>query len=147
MRNNQTPVPPDISREAERQVKRMAREYHFAKLRVRAYPNRRPTLIKQLQVTMDEYDTTGSIQYDEELAKKMHPKDQAFISQYVEDMYLIFVLEKGIATIQDETTRHIAEDTLLNGKRCKDLEKKYGIRERAIRQKKREAIRLLSLMI
>lgn len=102
--------------------------------------------MKQLQVTLDEYDICGIVRYDEEGGKKVHPDDLSFVTQYVEDMYLIFILEHGIAAIQDETTRRIAEDTLLKRKRCKDLELKYGIQERMIRRRKNEAIRFLSLL-
>lgn len=134
------------SREDMKRIRAMAREYAGAKVRAKLYPRKRPTLMKQLQVKMDEYDTTGLVRYDEEAGKQVHPDDLAYVMRYVSDMYLIFILEHGIASIQDETTRHIAEDTLLRGKRCKELEQKYGIHECMIRRRKHEAIRFLSLL-
>ena len=124
----------------------MAREYQAAKIRAKIYPRKRPTLMKQLQVSMDEYDATGTVHINEEMLLKIHPDDQVYIMQYIHDMHLIYFLEHGVAAIEDEKTRQIAEDTLLNGKRCKDLEQKYGIRECMIRRRKNEAIRFLSTL-
>ena len=146
MEQNNQIVPPKTTKDDMKRIREMVKEYTGAKIRVKLYPRKRATLMKQLQVTMDEYDTTGIVRYDEESGKQVHPDDLAYITRYVSDMYLIFILEHGIAAIQDEVTRHIAEDTLLNGKRCKDLELKYGIRECMIRRRKNDAIRFLSLL-
>lgn len=137
---------PLVTKEDLKKIRKMVREYPGAKMRVKRYPQKRPTLMKQLQVTLDVYDTTGIVLYDEERGKRIHPDDLAYITRYVDDMYLIHVLEHGIAAIQDETTRHIAEDTLLNRKPCKDLRMKYGIGERAIRGRKLNAIRFLAML-
>ena len=139
-------IPFEITKEHKKRVKEMAREYQAAKIRVNIYPRKRPTLMKQLQVSTDEYDETGVVHFDEEMLQKIHPDDQAFIAQYVFDMLLIYNLEHGVAAIWDEKTRHIAEDTLLKGKRCKDLEQKYGIKECMIRRRKDDAIRFLSFL-
>lgn len=146
MKQNNQIVPPKATKDDMKRIREMVKEYTGAKIRVKLYPRKRPTLMRQLQVTMDEYDTTGIVRYDEESGKQVHPDDLAYVTRYVSDMYLIFILEHGIAAIQDDVTRHIAEDTLLNGKRCKDLELKYGIRECMIRRRKNDAIRFLSLL-
>ncbi len=130
-----------------KQVIKMVKDYPYAKMRAERYPKKRPVFMKELQVTMDEYDTTGLVTYNENLWEKIHPDDQAYITQYVSDMYLIFIMEHGIAMIENDITRKIAEDTLLKGKRCKDLEQKYGISGRAISERKREAIQYLSNLI
>ena len=57
---------PEYNKEGMQTIKKMAREYKDAKTRVMVYPKRRPTLMKQLQVKLEDYDGCGLIEYDEE---------------------------------------------------------------------------------
>ena len=138
---------PEDHKEGIRRIKDMAKKYKDAKTRVMVYPKKRPTLMKQLRVSLDEYGSCGVVGYDEELFKQMPLEDQDYIRQYVADMELIFVLEKGIAAISNEKTRMIAEDTLLKGKSCKELETKYGMKGHTICVRRSHAIKELSLLL
>ena len=55
-------------------------------------------------------------------------------------MMTVWVLEHGVASITDDRTRAIAEDTLLRGRSCSALERKYGMTSRGLRKHKRLAI-------
>ena len=138
---------PEYNKEGMQTIKKMAREYKDAKTRVMVYPKKRPTLMKQLQVKLEDYDGCGLIEYDEEKFREIPLEDQDYILQYAADLQLIFVLEKVIAAISNEKTRMIAEDTLLRGKSCKELVGKYGLKEVSIRNRRMYALRTLSLLV
>ena len=142
-----TGEPQKPSKEAMQTIRDMAREYKDAKSRVMFYPKKRPTLMKQVGVRLDDCDGCGLIEYDLEKFRGIPLEDQEYILRYAADLELIFVLEKGIAAISNEKTRMIAEDTLLRGKRCKELERKYGLKEDSIRKRRREALRTMSLYV
>ena len=128
-------------------VQFMSKNYEGAKLRCVVYPRKRPSFMKQMGVSLKDYDATGFIDYNRELVMKIDADDANYIEQYAEDMHTVWVLEHGIAAIQDENTRAIAEDTLLKGKSCAELEKKYGIKACAIRRRKRRAVEFISTLV
>ena len=139
-------MPPEENKDAMKKIRLMSKQYEETKSRVDFFIRKRPTFMKELKISLEEYDRNGTILYDEEKVKQIHPDDQAMLRRFIEDMNLVFVLEYGISMIPDEMTRHIAEDTLLKRKRCKELENKYGIKECAIRRRKHDAIHFLSLL-
>ena len=142
-----TGEPQKPSKEAMQTIRDMAREYKDAKSRVMFYPKKRPTLMKQVGVRLDDCDGCGLIEYDLEKFREIPLEDQEYILRYAADLELIFVLEKGIAAISNEKTRMIAEDTLLKGKSCKELETKYGMKEHTICVRRSHAIKELSLLL
>ncbi len=139
-------VRPVASDDAVCEVKKMLRirkgisEYQKAKDRCYIMPRKRPTLMRKLKLNLSRYEKTGSIEYDRDLAALIHKDDRNFIETYERSMYVVWLLEHGVASIRDERTRAIAEDTLLKEKRVQDLPGKYGIGAHAIWMRKREAI-------
>ncbi len=145
-RGRPTKERPVASDTAVCEVKKMLRirkgrsEYQKAKDRCYIMPRKRPTLMRKLKLNLTEYERTGRIEYDRDLASRIHRDDRSIIETYERSMYVVWLLEHGVASIRDERTRAIAEDTLLKGKKCAELEKKYGISDRGIRKQKHQAI-------
>ncbi len=137
---------PVVSDSAVCAVKQMLRtregksDYQIAKDRCYIMPRKRPTLMRKLKLNLSRYEETGNIEYDRDLAALIHKDDRNFIETYERSMYVVWLLEHGVASIRDERTRAIAKDTLLKGKRVQDLPGKYGIGAHAIWMRKREAI-------
>ena len=134
---------PEPSKEALLAVKDIlssAQGYKGAKGRIEYTQKHRPSLLKRLKVDLKQYKSDGLIEYDQNLASKIHPDDQKVIKQYREDMRTVWIIECGIEAIPDKHTREIAYDTLLRGIACVKLTGKYGITDRAIRKQKRVAI-------
>lgn len=122
-------------------------DYIGAKLRVKRYPKRRPTFFKQMKINLDNYAETGFVDYDEDLVKQLDPDDALFLMEYVEDMFNVWIVEHVIADARSEITKQIAEDTIFHGKKCSDLEKKYGLKTRAIQARKRSIIETIADII
>lgn len=130
-----------------KEAKYICDDYIGAKLRVKRYPKRRPTFFKQMKVNLDNYAETGIVDYDEELAKRLDPDDISFLLEYVEDMLNVWLVEHAIDATRSEITKQIAEDTIFYGKKCSDLETKYGLKARAIQARKRTIIEIIAEII
>lgn len=130
-----------------KEAKYICDDYIGAKLRVKRYPKRRPTFFKQMKVNLDNYAETGIVDYDEELAKRLDPDDISFLLEYVEDMLNVWLVEHAIDATRSKITKQIAEDTIFYGKKCSDLETKYGLKARAIQARKRTIIEIIAEII
>ena len=130
-----------------KEAKHICDNYIGEKLRVKRYPKRRPTFFRQMKVNLDHYAETGIVDYDEELAKQLDPDDAFFLQGYVEDMFHVWIVEHVIASARSEVTRQIAEDTIFRGKKCSDLEAKYGLKTRAIQARRRTIFEQIAEMI
>ncbi len=128
-------------------AKMMAKEYKGAKVRIELYPKKRPTFMKQMEICLDEYDETGVVKYCGELESHLCASDVRFLHQYVKDMMTVWTVEKAVGTLSDKMTRQIAVDTIYHGVKCKELQEKYGMKERAIQTRKAEAIREIARLI
>ena len=53
----------------------MFKEYPGAKLRVVAYPKKRPTFMKQMGIDLSEYQECGIVHYDTKLASRLDLDD------------------------------------------------------------------------
>lgn len=131
------------SEEAVKAVKQMLKgneAFLTARNRCMLLQRKRPTMMRKLNLNTDAYEETGRIEYNRELASRIHPDDRKYMELYEQSMITVWVLEHGVASITDERTRAIAEDTLLKGKSCASLEGKYGMTSRGLRKQKRQAI-------
>lgn len=134
---------PAVSDEAVKAVKQMLKgkePFNDARARCMLMPKKRPTMMRKLGLNTDAYNATGKIEYNRELTSRIHPDDRKYMELYEWSMMTVWVLEHGVASITDERTRAVAEDTLLKGKSCSALEKKYGMTSRGLRKQKRQAI-------
>ena len=131
---------PEVSEEALRQVKALVKTYGDTKQKCLLIPRKRRSLFTLMQVTTENYDQIGRIEYNREAVERIHPEDRKVIKNYEQRMHDIWILEHGVAAIPDDRTRAIAEDTLLKGKTCVELEQKYGMTARGIRKRKRSAL-------
>ena len=100
-----------------------------------------------MKVNLDNYAETGIVDYDEELAKRLDPDDISFLLEYVEDMLNVWLVEHAIDATRSKITKQIAEDTIFYGKKCSDLETKYGLKARAIQARKRTIIEIIAEII
>ena len=145
-RGRQAKECPSVSKEAVRIIKQMLKKkdgkggYQVAKERCLVLPKIRPTMMRKLKMDTEMYEATGKIEYNRDLASRIHKDDRDFIEAYERSMYTVWLLEHGVASIADDRTRAIAEDTLLKGKSCAALGQKYGMTDRGIRKHKRRAI-------
>ena len=122
-----------------KEAKHICDNYIGEKLRVKRYPKRRPTFFRQMKVNLDHYAETGIVDYDEELAKQLDPDDAFFPRGYVEDMFHVWIVEHVIASARSGVTRQIARKIRYSaGKKCSDLEAKYGLKTRAIQARRRD---------
>ena len=138
---------PSVSDEAVKAVKEMAKSYKKAKAMCAFVPMKRMTLFSIMEVSTEDYEATGHIDYRRDAAERIHPDDKKVITTYEEKMRNIWLLEHGVAAIADERTRAIAEDTLLEGLSPKCLVKKYGISVQAVRARKREGVRWVAAFV
>ena len=116
---------PKVPPEAVTAVKIMVKTQHGyegAKKRSEYYPLKRPSLMRRLKVDTNDYESTGKIEYDRELVKRIHENDQRYIRQYERDMELIWIIEHGVSSIPDERTRRIAECDQIHRKNLYGLE-------------------------
>ena len=100
--------------------------------------------MRRLKVDTNDYESTGKIEYDRELVKRIHENDQRYIRQYERDMELIWIIEHGVSSIPDERTRRIAEDTILKNKPVMQLLKKYSLSRSQMFWEKQNAIRYIA---
>ena len=138
---------PKVPPEAVTAVKIMVKTQHGyegAKKRSEYYPLKRPSLMRRLKVDTNDYESTGKIEYDRELVKRIHENDQRYIRQYERDMELIWIIEHGVSSIPDERTRRIAEDTILKNKPVMQLLKKYSLSRSQMFWEKQNAIRYIA---
>ena len=138
---------PEVLLEAVREVRSLIKTqngYEGAKKRSEYYPLKRPSLMRRLKVDTNDYESTGKIEYDRELVKRIHENDQRYIRQYERDMELIWIIEHGVSSIPDERTRRIAEDTILKNKPVMQLLKKYSLSRSQMFWEKQNAIRYIA---
>ena len=128
-------------------VRDMARNFADAKVRCVLYPQKRPSFMKQMKVSLKDYEATGFIDYDTELAKQIHPDDADYIEQYAEDMRTVWVIEHGLSLIRNPKTRAIAEDTLIKGQSCDELVEKYGMNRSSIYRRKADAMNTIARIV
>lgn len=137
-RGRPSKIIPEVSSETINAVKDIAKSYQKEKNICAFIPQKRKSLFSRMQVSTEQYEATGCIDYDREAVERIHPEDRKVIKNYEEKMNNIWLLEHGVAAITDDRTREIAEDTLLRGKRAEDMIKKYNIgRMTAFREKRR----------
>ena len=134
----------EYRKERMREAKYMVQDYVGAKLRVKRYPLKRPTFFKQMSISLDNYENTGFIDYDTELEKHLQTEDAIVLHEYINDMLTVWLVERIIASTDNEITKQIAEDTIIKGKKCSDLEEKYGLKTRAIQARKRSVIKRIA---
>lgn len=144
MKRTDRPDSPNRSDDSIKAAKMMAKEYKGARARCELYPQKRPTFMKQMKVNLDDYADTGVVKYCGELESHLCASDVRFLHQYVNDMMTVWTVEKAMETLSDEMTRRIAVDTIYHGVKCKELQTKYGLKERAIQARKAEAIRAIA---
>lgn len=130
-------------------VKRMARAYAsgYDCAYAHYFCANRPLLLQRVQADDRDIGQTGRFRYNEEILEKLPKEDRVAFERYVRAREEMHFLEQGVAAIEDERTREIAEDTLLEGIRCVDLEEKYGMTERGIRKRKHRALEMLALRL
>lgn len=110
-------------------------------------PKRRRSLFRRLNIHTTEYEETGDVSYDREVVDRIPERDRKVVLRYADAMKKVWILEHGIASIKDDRTRSIAEDSLLKGERAEDLARKYGIgRMTAFREKKRAIYHVADFM-
>jgi len=128
-------------------VKRMARAYAsgYDCAYAHYFCRNRPLLLQRVQTDDRDIGQTGRIRYSKEILEKLPKEDRVAFDRYVRAREEMHFLEQGVAGIEDERTREIAEDTLLEGIRCADLTEKYGMTERGIRKRKHRALETLAL--
>ena len=134
------PVASDKAVKAVKQMLKGKEAFNTARARCMLMPKKRPTMMRKLNLNTDAYDATGKIEYNRELASRVHPDDRKYMELYERSMMTVWILEQGVASITDDRTRAIAEDTLLRDKPCSALEVKYGMTSRGLRKQKRWAI-------
>lgn len=138
---------PAASDESVRAIKRMLRgkeAFKDAKARCMLLPKKRPTMMRKLNLNTEAYDVTGRIEYDRELTSRIHPDDRKYMELYENSMRTVWILEHGVASITDERTRAIAEDTLLKGIPVMKLLDKYKLGRTQIFWEKENAIRFVA---
>lgn len=142
--------PLTVSQESINEVKQMLKgksAYSDARNRCEILPEKRPTLMRKLKVNTDCYEADGRIEYDRELASRIHKDDRDYIELYEQSMRTVWILEHGVASIPSKRTRAIAEDTLLKGQRTEDMMHKYGIGRRSAFMERNIAIRHIASFI
>ena len=75
---------PKVPPEAITAVKIMVKTQHGyegAKKRSEYYPLKRPSLMRRLKVDTNDYESTGKIEYDRELVKRIHENDQRSLNR------------------------------------------------------------------
>ena len=131
---------PKVADDAVYYIRGIVKEYRELRDFCGWIPKRRQSLFRRLNIHTTEYEETGDISYDREVVDRIPERDRKVVLSYADAMKKVWILEHGIASIKDDRTRSIAEDTLLKGKRVEDLAREYGISGRAVWQRKRESI-------
>lgn len=121
---------PEVSDTVIRRVKKIIKKYPADKKYCEWIPEKRKNLFYLMDVCTDRYEETGAISYNRKAIEKIHPDDQQIIRTYEKRMQDIWLLEHGVASIPDDRTRAIAEDTLIEGRRTEDMMQEYGISRR-----------------
>ena len=137
----------DVSREAIRAVREIVKEYPRLKLVCEVVPKKRASLFAGMNVSTEHYEATGRIDYNREVIDRIPATDKAVITGYELNMWKIWILEHGVASITDERTRAIADDTLLRGKPVMQLLNKYGIGRRQLFWEKKNAVKAVAVFI
>ena len=138
---------PIVSDEAVKAVKEIAKSYKKSKAVCAYIPMKRKTLFRIMAVSTENYEATGCIDYRRDAAERIHPDDKRVITNYEERMRGIWLLEHGVAAIQDERTRAIAKDTLVDGERAEAMIEKYGISRMTAFREKNRAIKYVAAFI
>ena len=129
----------NVLKKSGAEVRKIAKEYSSGELRgmVRYIQEERPRLLKKAGIL-------DNLSYNRARVSLMPEKDQMLIADYITARKKICFLNQAVSGIPEEQLRDIAEDTLLKGKRCIDLEEKYELPERTLRWKKRRALEYMS---
>lgn len=139
-RGRPTKVPLAAEPSAVGKVKQMVKDYSDAKLRSRYFENRRQSLIRRAKVDLQRSEEQGLVIYDRDEVSDWPEKDKAVMQQYITDKQVVLCIEKGIASIEDEKTRRVASETLLEGRSCESLIGTLGMERRMLFYRKRRAI-------
>lgn len=132
---------PEVSDTVIRRVKKIIKEYLAEKEYCERIPQTRKNLFYLMDVCTDRYEETGIVSYNREAIEKICLNDQQIIRTYEKRMQDIWLLEHGVASIPDDRTRAIAEDTLIKGQRTEDMIQEYGISRRTAFIERNRAIR------
>lgn len=135
-----------IPMEKTREARQMLKEYAGARLRIEAYPRKRPTLLKQLKVDLSDYKEHGIVRFDHRLARRLDADDWFFFEQYLTDLNNVWLIDQVLEG-EDEVTKEIARDAFVNRKTSAELAVKYGLKERTIRWHKAKTVRRLAGML
>lgn len=137
-RGRPTKVPLAAEPSAVGKVKQMVKDYSDAKLRSRYFENRRQSLIRRAKVDLQRSEEQGLVIYDRDEVSDWPEKDKAVMQQYITDKQVVLCIEKGIASIEDEKTRRVASETLLEGRSVDEIARELHIpRATAFREKAR----------
>ena len=144
---------PEVSGEAVRAVRQMLKKkggkngYQAAKEKCLILPKARPTLMRKLKLNTERYEATGRIDYNRDLASRVHKDDRDYIESYEKSMYTVWLLEHGVASITDERTRAIAVDTLLKGIPVMKMLNKYQLGRTQVFWEKENAIKFVAMLL
>jgi len=140
-------VPPGVDVEMARRVKRMAKDYGDAKMRVRYYEKIRRSLLERAGVDLPLCEQNGTVVYDGEEVQNFPAKDKAAVNQYLTDKQTVLWVEKGVASIAGIPTREIAQKTILEGKRCEEISSETGIPRATVFREKGRALQWIAFYI
>ena len=130
-----------------KRAQRMFKEYPGAKLRVVAYPKKRPTFMKQMGIDLSEYLECGIVHYDTKLASRLDLDDWFYLHQYLDDMETVWFVDCCIDLMNSSLTKSIVDGAVRKEMSNTELEKKYGLKERSIRYHKEKAARYLAELL
>lgn len=116
-----------------KRAKQMIKDYLGAKFRVELYPHKRPTFMKQMKIDLSDYESSGVVHYDTNLASRLDIDDWFFLSQYINDMEAIWFVDHGIDIQRNEVTKLIGDKVIREGKDNLEMEKLCGLQKRSIR--------------
>ena len=137
----------DITKQEIRIVMSLVAEYPQIKFRTQYFPLRRPLFMQRLKVDIKDWEKNGMIQYDRTHAALLHEDDQRFIYQYEHDMFNLFLIQHGIASIQNQRTYAIGVKTLLEGIKCKQLTQDFHLCISSIYWERDKARRIIAVFI
>ena len=124
-------------------VKKLSREYRDMKNYIAYIRNKRPTLLKQAKVDLREYESRGVVTYADYVSR--FPKsDRDIIETYAKCLRGVYCLEQGILSIEDDITRMVAKETLLEGRSCEAVALEMGVTRRMIEYRKKNAEQIIA---
>lgn len=94
--------------------------------------------MKQAKVDLREYESRGVVAYADYVSR--FPKsDRDIIETYARCLKGVYCLEQGILSIEDDITRAVAKETLLEGRSCEAVALEMGVTRRMIEYRKKNA--------